>query len=289
MLPHVCQAFLDDPHERDLLRIGEFVEVSFGAELDGDAGLLERREFSANGLDQRILDGARHASAVGDLTQRLLERAEAGLDVLEAPANSGPVCFRHDTVDLERGEPNLLREHDEFLQRAVVEVVGKPPKPPLAGIQRALLGLERPVRRRVHKSHYAMDSRIRQGFLENEDVADLDARRGCRSGRKLERGRCVTGAGDAPRTQPLDDPNDFPVPVEENDVDREAHEEHVHRGSAVDQHPAARLEPIAAEEAAHPPEPGLRNLAPFGYDGSVGGAANAHERCTGHRSSMPPS
>src|SRR5262245_21974417 len=44
----------------------------------------------------------------------------------------------------------------------------------------------------------------------------------------------------------------------------------VHRGSAVDQHPLARLEAVAAEQAPHSPERTLRDLAALADDGPVG-------------------
>ena len=86
----------------------------------------------------------------------------------------------------------------------------------------------------------------------------------------------------------MSDADDAPVAVEEDDVDREPHEEHVYRGSAIDQHPGPGLEPVAAEQAAHPPERTLRYLAAFAQHGTVRSTADARERCTGrHASSMP--
>ena len=70
---------------------------------------------------------------MGDLTQSLLERFEASFDVLEPPANSRPVSLRNDAVDLGSGKTNLLRERDELLQRAVVDVEGEPQEPAVGG------------------------------------------------------------------------------------------------------------------------------------------------------------
>ena len=47
--------------------------------------------------------------------------------------------------------------------------------------------------------------------------------------------------------------------------------------------PLPGLEPVAAEQAAHPPERALRYLAALADDGTVRGTADARERCTGHR------
>src|SRR3954447_6054242 len=94
-------------------------------------------------------------------------------------------------------------------------------------------------------------------------------------------------ARDTPRAEAVSDADDAPVTVDEDDVDREPHEEHVYRGSAVDQHPAARIEPVAAEQAAHAPERAFRYLAALADNGAVRSTADARDRCTGHRSSMP--
>ena len=51
---------------------------------------------------------------------------------------------------------------------------------------------------------------------------------------------------------------------------------------AVDEHPAAGLETIPAEQAARPAERALRYLATLADDGTVHSTADACERCTGH-------
>jgi UDP-glucose 4-epimerase len=66
--------------------------------------------------------------------------------------------------------------------------------------------------------------------------------------------------------------NDLPVAVEEDDVDREAHEERVHGRSGVDQHAGARLEAGAPEQAAHPGERATGDLAALADEPTVGGA-----------------
>ena len=88
--------------------------------------------------------------------------------------------------------------------------------------------------------------------LEDEHVSFLDPCLGRGSGRQFEGGDGVPGASHAPGHKPVPDAHDGPVAVEEDDVDRKAHEEHVHRRRRVDEHPGPGLETVTPEKAAHP-------------------------------------
>ena len=107
--------------------------------------------------------------------------------------------------------------------------------------------------------------------LEDEHVSLLEPRLVDRAHRQLERRDGLPRSGDAPGTQPADDADDLPVAIEEHDVDREPHEKHVHRTGPVDEHPLAGLEAVAAEQATHPAEGALGNLAALAEDDALGG------------------
>src|SRR5882757_9959392 len=99
--------------------------------------------------------------------------------------------------------------------------------------------------RRIRSSHMPLTSRLSSpatrtrtgrsrrtsatGRLQRELLADGDPapRRG--AGGQLERRARAAAAGHAPRPQRLDDLAHGELAVDEHDVDREAHEEHVHR------------------------------------------------------------
>ena len=149
--------------------------------------------------------------------------------------------------------------------------------------------LERSRARRalvIHRS--AAARRVRSGIerksavsgvgyvLKDEPVSRFDTYRGSPSGRKLERGDGTPGGRDPPRPEAMPDADDGVVAGEKDDVDREAHEEHVHRAGVVDQHPAVRLEAAAAEEATRSRERAIRDLAALA-DELPGFGANARE------------
>src|SRR5262249_58579954 len=85
-----------------------------------------------------------------------------------------------------------------------------------------------------------------------------------------------------PGAESMPDAHDPPIAVEEDNVDREPHEEHVYRAGPIDQHPRARIEPVAAEQSPRPPKRALRYFATLADDGVVPGAADARERFAGH-------
>src|SRR5947209_7857204 len=91
----------------------------------------------------------------------------------------------------------------------------------------------------------------------------------------------MPGPRDAPGRKSMLDADDRAVAGEEDDVDREAHEEHVYRAGPIDEHSAARLESVAAEQASRSPERALRHLAALADDGTVRASADARARCTG--------
>jgi hypothetical protein len=56
----------------------------------------------------------------------------------------------------------------------------------------------------------------------------------------------------------------------------------VHRRCRVDEHPASRIEAVAAEQPAHPSERALRQLTPLADDGAIDGPYSC-ERWGSHR------
>src|SRR5262249_44554813 len=96
--------------------------------------------------------------------------------------------------------------------------------------------------------------------LEDEPIALFDTRFRSPSCRQLERADGMSRGGDAPGCEAVPDADDRAVLGEEDDVDRKAHEEHVYGAGPVDEHPAARLEPVAAEQAAGAPERAVGHL-----------------------------
>jgi hypothetical protein len=118
--------------------------------------------------------------------------------------------------------------------------------------------------------------------LEGEHVPLFDPGFGRGPGRELERGNGASRSGDTPRTESVPDADNLAVAIDEDDVDREAHEEHVYRAGPVDQHPGAGLEPIPAEQTTRPGERALGYLATLADDCAVSGA-HPHKRGSSHR------
>jgi hypothetical protein len=85
-------------------------------------------------------------------------------------------------------------------------------------------------------------------LLENEHVAPPDAGLGGGSGGQFERGYGTASARNPPWFELVHDPDHGALAIEEDDVDGEAHEKHVHRGSSVDEHPGTGFESSAAEQ-----------------------------------------
>jgi hypothetical protein len=67
----------------------------------------------------------------------------------------------------------------------------------------------------------------------------------------------------------MDNLDDAEVAVEEDDVQREAHKEHMHGGRRSDQHPASFSQLVAAEQPPHPSERLLSELAALADDGAI--------------------
>ena len=65
------------------------------------------------------------------------------------------------------------------------------------------------------------------------------------------------------------------VPVEEDDINRETHEEHVHRRLRGEQHSAAWLEAVTSEQPTHARERPVGNLAALANDRADGGEDTA--------------
>ena len=64
--------------------------------------------------------------------------------------------------------------------------------------------------------------------------------------------------------------------VDEGDVQREAHEEHVDRAAVLDAEPLPRREIPAPHQAAKPGQEGAGDRAALGHDGAVGGLQAVH-------------
>src|SRR6185503_18883911 len=109
---------------------------------------------------------------------------------------------------------------------------------------------------------------------------DPDRRRGTR--RQLQGGDGTTRPRDPPRAQAMLHGHDPPIAVKEHDIDGEPHKEHVHRRGRVDEHPTARLEATATEQAAHATERALRYLAALADDGVISPTTNARDRNPSH-------
>ena len=94
------------------------------------------------------------------------------------------------------------------------------------------------------------------GGFEPYLVAHLRRARIRRAGRKLQcSSRSKHDRRKPPGLQPPIDIDDSVAPADEHDVDREAHEEHVHphercEPAVLEEHPGARLEAVATEQAA---------------------------------------
>ena len=83
-----------------------------------------------------------------ELAQTFVERAEPGVDVVEAPAHALPEVVGDDRGDLRRRLPQLLGQRHDLLQRPVVEVVAEAQEAPLAGSHEVVLTLHSPVEER---------------------------------------------------------------------------------------------------------------------------------------------
>ena len=105
---------------------------------------------------------------------------------------------------------------------------------------------------RILRCHSTEDvvAALNAARFEGQQISLLQPGRGDSSSRQLERRGRTARARDTPRAESVSDADDAPVAVEEDDVDREPHEEHVYRGSAVDQHPAAVAFPESASQVA---------------------------------------
>ena len=80
-----------------------------------------------------------------DLPQAVVERAEPGVDVVEAPAHALPEVVGDHRGDLGRRLPQLVGERDDLLQRPVVQVVAEAQEAPLAGSHEVVLALHSAV------------------------------------------------------------------------------------------------------------------------------------------------
>jgi hypothetical protein len=65
------------------------------------------------------------------------------------------------------------------------------------------------------------------------------------------------------------DHDDGEVAIEEHRIDREAHEPGLDGGRGPKEQPVARLEPLAAQQPAHPPQQRLGDRAPLAQDRAV--------------------
>src|SRR5213595_1358709 len=108
------------------------------------------------------------------------------------------------------------------------------------------------------------------GGLQDELLSERDPAPSRFACTQLERRLRPTAAGHSPRRERLDDLLDHKLAVEEHDIDREAHEEHVDGVGRLDQQARAGLDPVAAEEAAHPGRHRVGDLAALADDDTPG-------------------
>src|SRR5215218_3366037 len=105
---------------------------------------------------------------------------------------------------------------------------------------------------------------------ERQLVTDGEAAAGALARGQLEHGlRAAPGRG-TPRGDAVLDPEDGEIPVEEDGVDREAHEERVNRRGGPEQEPFALLQPVSSEKPPHAGDRGIRERAALAEDRPVG-------------------
>ena len=124
---------------------------------------------------------------------------------------------------------------------------------------------------------------------------DLIARRGRtglrRAGWELDRDpRTEHHRGHSPRLQIAIDLGDLAAPVEKNDIDRKAHEEHVHphhwREAAIfEEHAGARFEAVTTEQAAALAAETARIFEPLAEHGAASLIHRSNDIC--HRYQHP--
>ena len=83
-----------------------------------------------------------------DLAQALVERAEPGVDVVEASVHTLPEVVGDDRRDLRRRSPQLLGQRDDLLQRPVVKIEAEAQEAPLAGSHEVMLALHSAIEER---------------------------------------------------------------------------------------------------------------------------------------------
>ena len=104
------------------------------------------------------------------------------------------------------------------------------------------------------------------GIMPGESASHLDPDPCGLAGRELEHAARAAAPRRPPGAEVGDDLADAELPVEEDGVDREAHEERVDRRRLRDQQPLARLEARAAEQPPHPGGHRARDLAALADD-----------------------
>jgi len=100
--------------------------------------------------------------------------------------------------------------------------------------------------------------RRRSAGIGDETVAELEASAGGFARRELEYGVGLAPRGRPPRTEVRRDCQHAQVAIEEDHVDREAHEGGVNRRSGPEEDPLAGRERAAAEQAANARERRVR-------------------------------
>src|SRR5687767_14673147 len=104
---------------------------------------------------------------------------------------------------------------------------------------------------------------------ERQAVARREPDAGGLPGGQLHHGLGAAATRDAPRRQVRDDAEDAVLLVEEDRVDREAHEPHVNGGSGAKENPLAPLEPGTPEEPSEAGERRLREETPLTHQAAV--------------------
>ena len=146
VLAHIRQRLLHDAEEHDLLGVAEARELSVNLELCLDAGcVLKCAKLDLDRLRDRAGDRRARPDRVRDLAQALVERAEPGVNVVEAAEHALPVLVGDDRRDLHGGGPQLFGERDDLLQGAVVQIEAESHQAPLPGCDELVLALHPPV------------------------------------------------------------------------------------------------------------------------------------------------
>ena len=97
--------------------------------------------------------------------------------------------------------------------------------------------------------------------LGEYELSHLDALARAFTRGELQHGVRLPSRGHAPRAQSLDDVDDAHASIQEERIDREAHESGVNPGRRRDEHSLTGRQPLAAEQPAHAQQRAVCQLA----------------------------